>query len=241
MISTSISKELHSILWSKPFVNNGLYDGGWNCRDHALVIGGLISILGRKIGISHGKNMMVKGPTKHFPPIGYGQDGNMGAGHSWIVDESLTIFDYSLKLPKGKKNKQWKSYSDPIVENTKCNNVKGATIVVTNNLNDYESEIASSTHIDDGFRIIYYQEKYELFNPSKALDPFHWIDSPLSNKMKLRYPKGIYVKIIMHLHELISGKAKSVAKKSQIGAWNTISKRSEEDIQRYVEIIEERY
>lgn len=239
-MNISTINEAHAILWSKPFTNNGIPDAGWNCRDHAIVFAALLSISGVHVGLSSGRNMLVKGPSGKHSPVGFGQELALGSGHSWVSSSDGAIYDYSLRLPDKKKNKRWSSIPNPIIENSTCVTIKGCEISLTTKPLDYENLVNEATHIEGGLRIVYLQSKWEPFDKERISNPFAWIDSPLSNKMKDRYPEDIYLKIAMHLQDFSNGKAKSLASKSQIGAWNTVSKRDESDFDRFFELWDNR-
>lgn len=238
MISSEVLKEAHALLWSAPLMNNGILDAGWNCRDHAIVFIALLKILGKDAAIAHGKNMLVKGPGPNSHPMGYGQDSTHGHGHTWILASPDTIFDYSLRLPDAKLGKKWKGLKDPVVEAGVCRTVDNADVILTRSAQDYENEIAIGTRAQGSFRVVYLLVGTEIFRPEMLMDPFAWIDSPLSNKIVERYTRDIYIKLVMHLHDLAKDRVRSIAHKSQTGAWNTIARRQTDDVETFFRLMD---
>ena len=235
--------ELHALLWSMPRTNNGVFDAGWNCRDHSLVVAAF-KFLSGEVSIPyivHGKSMLVLGPSYGNNPAGFGQDSKLQEGHTWNLSANGAIYDYSLSVPRGKKHQEWRRVKDPIIEEGSCRNLKAAEVIESSNRRDYEGSIAVGSKKEDGFRICYLPVRRERFSPKMLLKPFQWLDSPLSNKMHMRYDETIYVKIVMHLLDFAHGRTKSIAHKSQIGAWNTVARRSDEEVDFYAQHVCEMY
>ena len=240
MFDQRLVNEAHAFLWAKKqeyFMNGGLQDAGWNCRDHTFVFGALSMLFNKKFAIANGKNMIGKGPGKKTKPIAMGQESDIKGKHTWLISGDKTISDYSLRLPNRKKIKEWGKLPDPVVENSKCLNIEKAEIILTSKEIEYNDEIALGTHQFNGFRIIYLIEKIESFSSYIITNPFSWINSPLSDKMADRYTEYIYIKLVMHLYDFMKERTKSVSHKSQIGAWNTINKRPDSDLEQYLELV----
>lgn len=242
MIRLEVVDELHALLWSKPLVNKGILDSGWNCRDHAIIVAALHLLSGNSPlpHIAHGANMLILGPNGRNHPSGFGQEIGLGAGHTWNLSLHGSIYDYSLKIPDKREHPQWKEIANPLVEDGVCRAISGAEVFMTDVPKKYQDCIAAGAWKEKGFRVCYLVRHQEEFSPKLLLSPFRWIDSPLSNKMKGRYGETIYVKIVLHLFDLSQGRAKSIVHKTQVGAWNTVARRSDNDIDRYLEIVRER-
>ena len=89
--------EIHLLLWTNPKDRNGEMDFGWNCRDHAVVVGPLSQMFKFSASVFDGKSIYVQGPSGGNPPNGIGQ-----SIHAWTVIERGGHFDLSLKFPPRK-------------------------------------------------------------------------------------------------------------------------------------------
>ena len=94
----ALIQEIHALLWIEPLVNRGIYDPGWNCRDHALMVAGILAAHLVPVQIVHGQAMFVAGPSGDRPPIGRGQDVNDTTTHTWVEVPSIGIVDISPNL-----------------------------------------------------------------------------------------------------------------------------------------------
>src|SRR5690242_5536536 len=69
LTSDDFLDELHHLLWIKPFINRGTWDAGWNCRDHALVVGTILLLGHIECRIVHGTAAFTQGPVAHQDPL----------------------------------------------------------------------------------------------------------------------------------------------------------------------------
>lgn len=236
MFTPELLKETHALLWTDPVMNRGVFDVGMNCRDHALVFAALFKANGIDAAIATGKNMIVWGPRSGRAPIGLGQEQDFGEGHSWVMTEAGDLYDYSLKLPDARRNARFKGLTAPIVERCLCGNVPNARVLLTRHADEFTNEVNSASHLPDQILVAYLVTRIEAFTPQLLANPLSRLNSPLSNRIASRYAPDIYVKLVMHLIEFSRGEAHSLAGKSQIGAWNTIARRSNEDLTRYLQL-----
>jgi hypothetical protein len=233
-MNIKIAKEIHTFLWAKPQINNGVYDGGWNCRDHAIVSAGLLLLEGKRVNLCEGKNMIVRGPIGDTPPVGYGQASERSDGrHGWVSTGDGLVTDYSMSTPSPEQGKGWKGVLNPFIEDSVCSNNSGAEIILTHSQFEYDNEINKSTHLNNRLFVIYFLESASPPSLETFANPFIWINSPLSKKMKSRFSNGIYIKIIMHLYDLSRGNTKSLSDKSRIAAWSCVNKRSGDELSRF--------
>lgn len=236
MFTPDLLKEAHALLWTDPVMNRGVFDVGMNCRDHALVFAALLKAHGTDAAIASGKNMIVWGPRNGREAIGLGQEQDVGVGHSWAITEAGDLYDYSLKLPDTKRDARFKGLTAPLVERSQCGNVPNARVLLTRQADTFTNQMNAASQVPDQILVAYLVTRIEAFTPQLLANPRSWLDSPLSNRIASRYTPDIYVKLVMHLIEFSRGEARSLTGKSQIGAWNTIARRSDEDLTRYLQL-----
>lgn len=236
MFTPALLKEAHALLWTDPVMNRGVFDVGMNCRDHALAFAALFKANGIEAAIATGKNMIVWGPRNGRAPIGLGQEQDFGVGHSWVITEAGDLYDYSLKLPDARRDARFKGLTAPIVERGQCSNVPNARVLLTRLADEFTNEVNAATHVPDQILVAYLVTRIEAFTPQLLANPLSWLDSPLSNRIASRYAPDIYAKLVMHLIEFSRGESRSLTGKSQIGAWNTIARRGDDDLPRYLQL-----
>lgn len=232
MIPARIIDEIHTFLWMKPLTNKGIIDAGWNCRDHALVLGALFAAQGRSPVIAHGRNMLVCGPSKGNPPIGIGQELGYGAGHTWLDVEGIT--DISIKPPNAPQTKKLMAIT--ILAGV-CRTPVGLKVINCLSEADYQNAIGVGSHEKDQLRVVYLEQKREPFTFSILQNPFPWVYSPLSERLRQEYPPGIYANLVMHLLTRLERGGRSLADRSLASAWKAVAKRGDVDTQELAERI----
>jgi hypothetical protein len=57
-------QELHHLLWLPPAQRRGHWDMGWNCRDHAFILGLVAALFGAESVLIQGRASFVQGPGR---------------------------------------------------------------------------------------------------------------------------------------------------------------------------------
>jgi len=105
VLTETVITELHSAFWKRPFVNRGIRDMGWFCRDHAWTVSAFLALCGRGSRIISGQANFVTGPSSDHHPRGIKSDP-----HSWNEVDRDTLIDVSPNL-QANKTQQWPGVS----------------------------------------------------------------------------------------------------------------------------------
>lgn len=220
---TRLIDELHAFLWTDPFVNQGIVDHGWSCRDHALVVGELLARAGAHVNVRHGKCMFVQGPTPDgAPPVGIGQDVDPRAGgHTWLSVSGLGEVDLSPKLSV--RDPRWRPIESSGVVGSSWVAQRPTRFVVTESAHEYGQEIAQATHALNESRAIYFKRREEPLGDI-ANAGLSWANSRLSLRLLRRgLPDDLYVRFAAHLHGLLRGERNSLRRLTRNKAWTILA------------------
>jgi hypothetical protein len=89
-------RELHHLLWIEPAERRGKWDPGWNCRDHAFIVGFIARLLRSEAVVILGRAMFIVGPSGEKVPLGVEQ-----SPHAWLAINGYGYFDLSLRFSSG--------------------------------------------------------------------------------------------------------------------------------------------
>lgn len=216
LLTKDFLDELHHLLWVEPFDNRGSWDEGWNCRDHALVVAAVCSVLGLRCSMVHGKVCFVQGPDGELPPAGILVDP-----HSWCGIDGAGFLDVSPRLTST-KDRAWRPWSIQAVLLNRC--VPDGELRVVRSELEFQSESNRATHDIKRKVAVYFCTEYSEFTRKALLDAFRHTNSVLSNALEERsFDASIYAKAAVHLCKLLRGEAKSLRSLSQIEAWTYIN------------------
>lgn len=216
-----IRGELRHLLCRPPFLNMGISDPGWMCREHAFLVAALSALLGFKSVMCWGSLCLV------------GKDEN-GEGnsfqisqHSWAMVEGAGLYDLSVNTRPiaGPEWVQWPEgcfvewnyhphHSVRLEYFSSGENVKW-TRAIDQNL--------SSRSLAG----IYLGSTYDDFDRNLIEIAIDAINSPLTDDLKklVDFDSEIYAKAVQHLWELSKLRTRSLHNLSQIDSWRQISRR----------------
>src|SRR3954451_940894 len=223
-------EELHAFLWTDEFVNNGEIDGGWSCRDHAVVVGGYLALAGAQVRIRHGRNMFVAGPgSDGAPPMGLGQNDLSPArvGHSWLWVDGLGDVDVSPKLHPGPAG--WRPIRAKGVIGSAWDVRDGsAPFLLVTSPDAYERQVALATRAVDERHAIYWLMREEPLTADIVLRGLSWSNSRVSLRLlNRRMPDDLYARFAAHLQGVVNGTRRSLRRVSVNKAWSTIASEPE--------------
>lgn len=100
----------------------------------------------------------------------------------------------------------------------------GGRLIRCTSPNDYEREVAGATNQAGLFTGIYLEQARR---PPRALtsDALRAIDSPLFHQIVAKHGLLAYSAAVLHLRDLVSGRARSVGGLSQSKAWSIVASR----------------
>ena len=215
----TFQREIHRLLWIDPLTTHGLADPGWSCRDHAFVLSCLLARDGHHCEITHGKVVYTVRPSEDTAPIGEGQDGTVHGMHAWLTLPDLGLLDISPRLARFSYAGRPLHFSGVVGDlqprgTDRC-------LVVARAAAGFEEEIAAATH-RIGLTAVYWPTAHSRIEADMLANPYAYINSPLSNRLKGRYHSEVYLKAVWHLEEFLNGRRRSLAGVSQSKAWAII-------------------
>ena len=189
--------EIHSFLWADPAINGAEFDPGWNCRDHTVVLGGLLRLLGVEAKLRWGKCTFVQGPAGGLKAVGFGQTPQQPGGHTWLRVPDVGNLDLSPRL--GVQMPHWRPLrSGGVVGNTW--RVDGPSRLLNcATVREYEERIDRASHYAGMATAIYWVDRDEPFQTDMLVYGYAFLDSPLSNRLQILFDSTIYIKLIHHL------------------------------------------
>jgi len=206
--------EIHHLLWIDPFDNQGTWDEGWNCRDHAWLGGVVLQLLGLTAAVVYGEAMFVRGPDGDAPPTGLSQ-----TGHAWLGIDGLGFMDISPNLAQCREL-SLQTWQLKCIAMNRC--IPDGRFENSNSSEDYERRVGIATNTP-GNHAVYFGRGYDNIDSDFVNQAFQFINSPLSVRLATRFEPDVYAKAAIHLFKILSGKSQSLQKLSQDQAWECIS------------------
>lgn len=235
--------DLQHLVRVEPFARrDGSVDTGWSCREHAVVVGALLTAMGVKSQVVHGANMFVVGPgLSGEAPYGVGNaPAQARFGHSWLVVEGFGALDLSPRLnerflkgplqawdpisaPWGWVGHEWIVGSEP------------AALVVVGSREEYEREMSLSTHRVGQCTAIYWPQAVQPFSVDMLDHEF--TDSPLRGRVASSNFEGALLKLAVHLWGLNRGNRRSLSRISQTKAWTFVGQLDESLVEEFTRLL----
>lgn len=217
--SVEFQRELHKLLWLEPFFNQGVRDLGWNCRDHALIIGSLLELYDCKVQVVHGKACFVQGPTAERRPIALEQEM-----HTWLMTNEGRVVDLSPNLSSA-VYPGWTTAPFTAIINSQWQPAAGGQFILSRSSVGYEEEISIGSNTEGAFRAVYLEARRQPFVPAMLSGAFAFVNSPLTDRLRKRYDQSVYAKAVAHLAARLGGTVRSLAGVSQNKGWAIIAER----------------
>jgi hypothetical protein len=222
--------ELHHLLWTEPFSNRGVWDEGWNCRDHAVVVGFLMAMSGHFPYLLGGKCMFVQGPSDGRPPVGFQQ-----SPHVWLGSNLGGCFDLSVRLT-GVRHPKFNFPDWPVqaIAGSKC--VPTDTIGFSHTAlpEKYEKLTAAAGHVQGVQMAVYLRQAEPLaFTRELLRTASDFSNSPLTDRLRDQCGPcpGWHARAAMHLHDFLNGRTASLAKLAQGKAWEAVAQKYPEALE----------
>lgn len=215
LVRSDFLDEIHHLLWVEPYENQGRWDEGWNCRNHALIAGAVACLFKLKGSIIYGKSTFVQGSDGELPPIGIAADP-----HAWFGLDGLGYFDLSPRLTRC-KDPEWRSWSLKGIALSRC--FPEGEFALTISEQEYENRVNEATHVPQIRRAVYLGRTAAHFSRKLLVDAFAAADSPLTVKLSQKYEPGIFAKASIHLFKFLKGESQSLCHLSPDSAWDAIN------------------
>ena len=221
MGTAAFKREINHLLYSKSHAgNDGEFDAGWNCRDHALVIALMLKSGDAYPKIANGKVMFVQGPYSGNAAFGIGQEIHYERGHNWVVHPKFGLIDVSPSLEAGHRrirapfngifNRVW---LPPGKEKAK--------VVMCDEPQDYEQEISKASKAYGHSTAVYLHLDDQEVTGKLLKSPFKFLNSRFSAEIKKRFGSTFYPAVANHLYHYMLGDKNSLLSLGNVKAWGT--------------------
>ncbi len=223
LASEPFRQELHHLLWIDPLINKGVRDEGWSCRDHALVVAALAAIRGHAAVAISGSVGFVQGPVGDQRPVGR----NIGP-HWWLMIESMGTCDFSPRLIKTRELPEWGDWQDAFLLGSAYVPAGTIAYAMTPHEPTFQAAFAAATNQEGVRTALYLRKAAEPLGLAQFERARDWINSPLTDRLKQRFPlrKDIYLRAVLHLDDFIKGAAASLRGLPQMQAWTQVAARA---------------
>jgi hypothetical protein len=219
-------RELHHLLWLPPAVRRGDWDMGWNCRDHALILGFVAALFDAQCVLVQGRAIFVQGPVGEKPPVAIEQ-----APHAWVCLPPANYIDASVRLGEFKSQQvDWPGWPTKVIGGSGCVPPESARFIHTAQWEKYQRETAIATHHEPGRTVIYLREFAQIRLTKQVLfGAFSFCNSPMTNILRDSFGRrpDLYARAALHLFDLLNGEAKPLMEMEQLRAWELLAGRYE--------------
>lgn len=214
LTSTAFLDELHHLAWIEPGENQGQWDEGWNCRDHAWLAGVVVQLFKLTAAVVYGQATFVQGANGDEPPVGLSQDP-----HAWLGIEGLGMMDLSPNLTRSNVA-SWRPWPLKCIAMNRC--VPDGIFHHATSPADFKQRVAAATHSPTR-QAIYHGQGFDQIDFDFVNKPFEFVNSPLSVQLSKRFDSTVYAKAAIHLFRVLREENKSLQHLPQQEAWEAIS------------------
>jgi hypothetical protein len=210
--------EIHFLFRRAPFRNGNGRDEGWMCREHSFVAASVGALTGFQPFLAFGKVALI-GDVQ-------GSSGRRGAlmvdPHSWSMFEKIGMIDLSLNLSNSSEI-NWKPW--PIEVLALGHPQLHTTVFACDEFEKWQQAVDTAV-AGSGFHILYLGGSGELLSARYVKNALAYINSPLSDELRLLADVEIYSKAVKHLWGVCNRvrKCMCVSGISQSDAWKELSK-----------------
>jgi hypothetical protein len=199
----------------EPGDNQGTWDEGWNCRDHALIAGVVCQLLKLTASVVYGEATFVQGPDGVNPPVGLCQ-----SSHAWLGIDGLGYMDLSPNLLRC-RSEAWRPWPLQCIALNKC--VPSGTFAHSTSQGDYGFRVNAASN-SSGCNAIYFGRGVDPIDSDFVENCFEIINSPMTVRLSANFDATIYPRAAIHLFKLVKGESQSLTHLTQDDAWETISR-----------------
>jgi hypothetical protein len=217
-------RELHHLLWMEPAERRGKWDPGWNCRDHAFIVGFVVRLLRSEAVVILGRAMFIVGPSGEKVPLGLEQ-----SLHAWIAIDGDGYFDLSIRLDESvMPGGNWFAWPVKALAANQFVPSEVASFIHTAQAANFEQKIAIASHAANLRTAVYLRESAHVRLTKRLLfGAFQFCNSPLTTMLRNIFGErpDLYARAALHLYNLLEGEAEPLVGVSQRSAWETLSQR----------------
>ncbi len=213
-------RELHHLLWMRPFKNGGRSDGGLSCRDHAAVVGVVARRLGARVARIHGLLVTIKGEEIPRAVL-------VTNPHTWLSIDTSAPCDLSFRITR--RESCGSTWNTKCIWDGKAIDESAVPIKVASSDEELDSHISELK--DQGVaRAVIYRPfvSVELKKDDHAV--FEELGSPLRDEIKFCTGEDIKVYLAMaeFLVQKAHGNADTFVSLDRESAWQKVLTRAEQ-------------
>ena len=215
--------ELHHLLWMEPHINKGVQDDGWNCRDHATIVGGVAQMLGFTAAVILGKAAFIQGPKGNIAPMG--RDVKT---HSWVGVDRAGFYDLSVRLTGFTDFPEWDDWQTIGMVGEAFFPTGKVELRLTRSELEFENNLNAATNREGRNSAVYLGESFSDLNADDMSHALDRCNSPLTDKLRASFGQrqDFHAKAILHLVDLLQGKTAPILSMTQMEAWAHLVERS---------------
>jgi hypothetical protein len=213
-------REIHHFLWLEvDAVADGVVDAGWNCRDHALIVGLLLQSLGHTPLFVHGEALFSRGRSGKIPGMIVTQ-----IPHTWILLDGVGAIDLSIKPTFDSSGEQFRLGLDCVFANAWMPRGKGAVHVV-NEAAAFVRAMEELPRRENHTTAVYLAREAEHVHDGHVHYSAGWAGSPLTQRLDREYgdPCDLYAALFLHLRAFLFREAASLAGTPAPVAWRRLA------------------
>ena len=220
--TSAFKNEINHLLHTQGHLgSDGVFDPGWNSRDHALVMTLLLKRSGTYPKVATGKCRYVQGPYLKNSSFGIGQRDDYGIDHNWIVDQKFGLIDVSTLL-ESKKHLFRAAFNGVFGQVWLPQGKERVKVVVCTDFPAYEQEIEKAARLNGLSTAVYMHAKDQEVTDKIVESPFKFLRSHLSVELKKRFGSAFYPAVAHHLQGFMRGERDSLKREEKLRAWGTL-------------------
>lgn len=214
--------ELHHLLWMEPHVNRGIQDDGWNCRDHALVVAGIVQMLGFTAASILGKATFIHGRKGEV--AGMGREVKT---HAWVGVDKAGFYYLSVRLSEFTEFPEWGDWKTVGLAGQDFIPAGRVEFRMARSETHFENLVNAATHLEDINTTVYFCETFADLAADDIASGLSRCNSPLTDKLRASFGErqDLHAKAIVHLVDYMNGKTPSITNLPQMDAWAALAAR----------------
>lgn len=194
------------------------FDAGWNCRDHALIVGLLLASFDHSVVLAHGEGLFVRGPRGQQPGTSYLQ-----RPHNWLVVDGLGPVDLSIKPSFDCAGDVYRLPLSGVFGGAWLPRGRGRAYFLT----DPDAFARAERELPERRNhasAVYLTVEHEHLHAGHVDCSAGWCASILTDYLDKAFgePRVAYAALFLHLRDVLLGQAPSLAGESFDAAWRDV-------------------
>ena len=217
LISTRFVREVHGFLWLDGALVDAVVDIGWSCRDHALVLGVLLGVLGYRAMLAHGRAAFGRQSGAREPVT------VLQSPHQWVWLDGIGPVDLSIKPSFTSAGVDYR-LDLAGVYGRECLPLGRGRVAVVNEADAFERALPQLAAERNHRTALYWMQEVEHVHGGHVTHSPGWIRSPLTGWLDdtLGDPAARYAALILHLEGFLQRARSSLVAGGAAEAWRRL-------------------